>query len=290
MIINFFQLISQAYNNQKMRNTVIFRVFRNSSIAIFLSEYYMFKLFKRAVQLESIRLLELQDRLADQESLDTLEMILTNRSGNFFSRNSCIDCAMEEYFCIKDISGQSLEGFNFLDIGAYNGDTILRFVEITNKNYVNIVGIEPDKKSFEHMRIKLEKLAIERAEIINVAVSNISSQKKFDQYGTVGSKLSQSGNSLVNVETIDNLNLKFKNGVFMKIDVEGEELNTINGALEFINLHKPFIAVCLYHKPSDLWEIPLFIAERFPHYKLYLRHHSKGNSETILYAIPGIPL
>lgn len=140
------------------------------------------------------------------------------------------------------------------------------------------------------MTMRLQNLTIKRAELINIAVSNISFQKKFDQYGTVGSKFSQSGNSLVNVETIDNLNLKFKTGVFMKIDVEGEELNTIKGALEFIHLHKPLISVCLYHKPSDLWEIPLFISERFPHYKLYLRHHSKGNSETILYAIPGIPL
>lgn len=75
----------------------------------------------------------------------------------------------------------------------------------------------------------------------------------------------------------------------MKLDVEGEELNTLKGAFDFIYLYKPFISVCIYHKPVDLWEIPLFIHENFPHYKLYLRHHSKGKFETILYAVPDIP-
>lgn len=287
-MVRLLEFIHKIYNNQKSQNSFIFKWVRNSTVSIFLSNYYIFEFSKKAIEIDNIRIFEMQDKLGDQESVDTLKMILFNRS-KFLSRNNYIDCGLEEYFCIKDIFGQSLEGFNLLDVGAYNGDTIVRFIEVTNQKYTSIIGIEPDEKSFETMMMRLEELDIKRLKLINVAVSNVSSKKKFDQYGTVGSKLSQYGNSIVNVEKIDNLNLKFENGVFMKLDVEGEELNTLKGALDFIFLYKPFISVCLYHKPTDLWEIPLYIAQKFPEYKLYLRHHSKSRFETILYAIPYIP-
>lgn len=64
-----------------------------------------------------------------------------------------------------------------MDVGAYNGDTIVRFIEVTNQKYTSIIGIEPDKKSFETMMMRLEELDIKRFKLLNVAVSNVSSKK-----------------------------------------------------------------------------------------------------------------
>ena len=44
-------------------------------------------------------------------------------------------------------------------------------------------------------------------------------------------------------------------------------------------------AICIYHLYDDLWNIPKYIHELVPEYKLYMRHYSKINEETVIYAI-----
>lgn len=71
----------------------------------------------------------------------------------------------------------------------------------------------------------------------------------------------------------------------IKMDVEGAELESLKGAAQTIQRDKPKLAICIYHKPEDLWEIPLYIKELVPEYRLYIRHHSSVSSETVLYAV-----
>ena len=46
------------------------------------------------------------------------------------------------------------------------------------------------------------------------------------------------------------------------------------------------LAVCLYHKPEDLWDLPLLIRALGPGYSLYLRRYSDERWETVCYAVP----
>ncbi|MDR0605974.1 MAG: FkbM family methyltransferase [Bacteroidales bacterium] len=73
---------------------------------------------------------------------------------------------------------------------------------------------------------------------------------------------------------------------YIKLDIEGAELTALKGMKETIADFKPKLAICIYHKAEDLWELPLFIHELNPDYKLYIRHHWKNFTETVLYAIP----
>jgi hypothetical protein len=43
---------------------------------------------------------------------------------------------------------------------------------------------------------------------------------------------------------------------------------------------QPIVAVCVYHKPEDLWTIPLFLKEVLP----YLRAHARNGFELVAYA------
>ena len=43
------------------------------------------------------------------------------------------------------------------------------------------------------------------------------------------------------------------------MDIEGAELDALNGAKATIRKHLPKLAVCLYHVQEHLWEIPLKI-------------------------------
>jgi hypothetical protein len=48
----------------------------------------------------------------------------------------------------------------------------------------------------------------------------------------------------------------------------------------------PVLAVSLYHKPEDLWDLPLLINALVPGYLLYLRRYSDERWETVCYAVP----
>lgn len=72
---------------------------------------------------------------------------------------------------------------------------------------------------------------------------------------------------------------------FIKMDVEGSELESLKGAKNTILRDKPKLAICIYHKPEDMVTIPLYIKELVPEYKLYVRHHSNSWAETVLYAV-----
>lgn len=47
----------------------------------------------------------------------------------------------------------------------------------------------------------------------------------------------------------------------------------------------PRLAICIYHSLEDLYEIPFWIKETVPEYKLYIRHHSDNECETVVYVM-----
>ena len=71
---------------------------------------------------------------------------------------------------------------------------------------------------------------------------------------------------------------------FIKLDVEGAEFEVIKGAIKTITMHKPKLAISLYHKLTDLFTLPKLIHELSPEYKMYIGHHHGSLHETILYA------
>jgi hypothetical protein len=73
---------------------------------------------------------------------------------------------------------------------------------------------------------------------------------------------------------------------FIKMDLEGAELNALKGAEQTIKEQKPKLAISIYHKPEDIWEIPNLLLELVPDYKFYIRHYTLIGAETVLYALP----
>jgi len=73
---------------------------------------------------------------------------------------------------------------------------------------------------------------------------------------------------------------------YIKLDIEGAEKAALEGAVKTISRHAPKLAVCVYHKPADLWELPLYIREIYPAGKMYLRSHGENGFETVLYVLP----
>ena len=71
---------------------------------------------------------------------------------------------------------------------------------------------------------------------------------------------------------------------FIKMDIEGSELVALKGAKRTICQYKPNLAICIYHKIEDFYMIPKYIKQIVPEYKLYVKHHTDREYETVLYA------
>lgn len=69
----------------------------------------------------------------------------------------------------------------------------------------------------------------------------------------------------------------------IKLDVEGAEMLALAGSRETILKHRPKLIICLYHKPSHMIDVPLFIHDLVPEYTMYIAHSSCLFTDSILY-------
>ncbi|HEX7182980.1 MAG TPA: FkbM family methyltransferase [Thermoanaerobaculia bacterium] len=72
---------------------------------------------------------------------------------------------------------------------------------------------------------------------------------------------------------------------FIKMDIEGAELDALRGAERTIRAQRPRLAVTLYHRLGDFVTIPRFLNELELGYRLYIDHFSIKREETVLFAI-----
>lgn len=73
---------------------------------------------------------------------------------------------------------------------------------------------------------------------------------------------------------------------FIKMDIEGAELNALKGAKNTILRFHPKLAISLYHSIDDFITIPRYLTSLGLPYKYYLDHHTIYENETVLFAVP----
>lgn len=73
---------------------------------------------------------------------------------------------------------------------------------------------------------------------------------------------------------------------YIKLDVEGAELDVINGAVNTLQRDRPQLAICIYHKKEHLFSIPLYLDSILTGYHYYIGHYSPTFWDTVWYAVP----
>lgn len=173
----------------------------------------------------------------------------------------------------------------FVDAGCYDLTTSLKL-----RNHcpqVKVYAFEPDPVCYKRCLEKKEAANFERATILPFGTWSKRETLHFSATSDSASHISETGKGDcdISVIPIDEAIAEGDKVTFIKMDVEGAELESLKGAEKTIRRDKPKLAICIYHKPEDMWTIPLYIKELVPEYKLYVRHHSSGVCETVLYAI-----
>ncbi len=172
-----------------------------------------------------------------------------------------------------------------VDCGAYDGDTLTNFT----RSYPNLRGIasfEPTLDTFKKLEITAERLGKENIRLFNMATGDQNTRVNFSHTGIASAnRILDGGEETIQMCTLDEVLLE-ERPTFVKMDVEGSELISLNGAKRIIAENKPILAICIYHKTEDLFEIPYFIKREFPAYRLYVRKYSNDPYELVLYAVP----
>ncbi len=185
----------------------------------------------------------------------------------------------KKYFnapCFKKFN----ENENFLDCGAHFGHTIKSFREITNNKFEKIWAIEPDTKNFDILN---ENIDLDERIILNkIALSSIDNKSKFMDNLGFASKLSSDGDNKITVKKIDSLKI---NPTIIKLHLEGEELNTLIGAMKTITNHRPILMVLADHNEDGLWKIAELLIS-LEKYTLYFYLHDYCGNSAIFYALP----
>ena len=96
------------------------------------------------------------------------------------------------------------------------------------------------------------------------------------------SRNSEEGGISVDVIKLDNF--ISENPTIIKMDIEGAELDSLKGASEIISSLKPKLAICIYHKAMDFYDITTYLKKLVPEYHFKIRQHEDGIYETVLYA------
>ena len=120
--------------------------------------------------------------------------------------------------------------------------------------------------------------------LIKTGLSDNKGTMKFVAGRGGGSHVGSAGDTTIAIESLDMMNIPEKI-TFIKMDIEGSELEALKGAKNIIKKDQPKLAICVYHKPEDIIDIPLYIKSLVPEYQLYLRHYSGMSGETVLYAV-----
>lgn len=171
---------------------------------------------------------------------------------------------------------------SFVDAGCYNADDSLAFISIANGRYNKIYAFEPDSINYETCRKAFNHYP--NIVLSNLALFGENRETVFQSNMGGSSGLSKYGETLVQSTTLDSF-LDGEKVSYIKMDIEGAELEALKGAKNTIQMHHPQLAICVYHKTEDIYEIPQFIHDLVPDYQFYLRHYSLCALETVLYAI-----
>lgn len=230
--------------------------------------------------------------LADDQSKEVFTNVFCNK---IYGSESEIDYEQfatdGEYF--KNGVWSLEEEEYFIDGGAYIGDTVIDFVKQTEGKFGAVYSFEYEASNYKVLCENMQKFPKDIQKKIETFQCGIWNRKELgwcEYLGeSDGTQLMQENNKSSKAEQclLDKLDdvLDGRKVTILKMDIEGAEIQGLNGAKNIIERQKPKLAICLYHRPEDLWEIPLLIHKMCPDYKMYIRHHSKVNyTDTLLYA------
>lgn len=241
---------------------------------------------------EGNRLLEVLNEIKDDESRHVYTNVLCNRLAPHLSEADYNELySIGEYFETGVFALGEHE--SYVDCGAYTGDTIEKFLRVVNGKFSHIYGFEMEPINYSKLCATLKKCESKHdftADDYELFQNGVWSQEEWLSFGKEDCG-SDEGYCLFKTEHEQSVKVVAMDDVidgsvsFIKMDIEGSEIQALKGAARIIKDNKPKLAICLYHRLEDFWVIPEYIKKLVPEYQIYVRHHQNGTmGGTVMYA------
>lgn len=173
----------------------------------------------------------------------------------------------------------------FIDAGCCDLGTTVDFAKLC-KGLQKVYAFEPDAANYEECTRRIEREKKDLPEIVMLPYGTWSEKTELYFAATAdGCSHIGEGDTVIQAVAIDDIVDDCDRVTFIKMDVEGAELESLKGAQKVIKRDRPKLAVCIYHKPEDMVTLPLYIKALVPEYKFYLRSYSNYENEMVLYAV-----
>ena len=173
---------------------------------------------------------------------------------------------------------------SYFDCGAYTGDTIADFLKASGGSYKHIWAAEPDRTNYQQLLQFIERQQLPNIETVNKGIYSHTGKLPFQEEGSMLSMISEVSEHYIEVDTIDHITAG-RPVTYIKMDVEGAELQALKGAEQTIRTCKPILGISIYHKEHDIINVPAYINKIVPDYTFYFRVHKKLAIDTVLYGI-----
>jgi len=176
----------------------------------------------------------------------------------------------------------------FVDVGAYDGDTIRKFIDRYDGKFRKAIGLEPDPQNYRKLvqfLSGIENQLASRIEALPLAASNRACRLRFRDGEGLSAALSDQGSIEVECVRLDDL-LRGEHPTYIKLDIEGAELDAIEGCQRVLVEERPVLAACVYHLQDHLWKIPIAVNRITPRNQFFLRPHRPECWDTVCYAVP----
>ena len=205
------------------------------------------------------RICNIYSLLADEKSKDVFfKFVNFEYSGGLDILLSCESDKEEVFSNILRLGKNE----NYLDLGAYNGDTIKEFLHFSGNEYGSITAVEPAPRNFKKLMEYTKSM------------SNITLVNKGIWSGKGGrnSYLLNAAQAKTDTVSVDEIS-KSESITYIKADIEGAESEMLDGAEITLKRLKPKLNIAAYHRIEDIFILPEKILEVNPDYKIYFRHH-----------------
>ena len=199
---------------------------------------------------------------------------------------------MQQYRC--DCAPQAIEpvaGDYVLDAGAGWGDTALHFAnKVGPRGHVISVEFTPTNLAIMRKNFELNPSLKPRIEIVENALWDKSGNTmSYSENGPAtrlaGKNAGATDTSVASISVDDLVKTKSLTRIdFIKMDIEGAELAALKGAEHTLRRFKPKLAICVYHRLEDFFDIPDYLASLQLGYRFFLRHFTIHIDETVLFA------
>jgi FkbM family methyltransferase len=172
-----------------------------------------------------------------------------------------------------------------LDLGACQGENLEAFLE-SGRCFDFGIFLEPDLVNFDLLVKKIADLELQNISVWPLASWSNTEMLSFASTNDASANLSNVGLEKVQAVRLDSA-LSTTSINYVKMDIEGAEMETLRGASNLISSHCPHLAISVYHKPEDMWSLGLYVDSiAKSKYRFYLRNYGHQTFDTILYCVP----